>query len=532
MTFIDLSFILFLIGAIIFFYIVPVKYRWVALLVISIAFYAIAGLKYLPFIFVTSLSVFLCARQMGKVYAASDADIEAHDYARKEKKELKDKAKKKAKKYVVIALLLNLAILCVVKYTKFFVNPINDLIGFMGGKEGSFSAAMIIVPLGISYYTFSSLSYLLDVYWRRVGYETNYLRFLLYLIYFPHILQGPIERYGRLGVRLKQELRFDWDRILGGVQLMLWGYFKKLVIADRIDVFITNAYADYKTAGSFALVLAILLDVVYIYSDFSGCMDIARGVSAIFGVELDLNFNHPFSSLNIVEFWRRWHMSLGSWFKDYVYYPISISSLVKNISKKTRGKTSPRISKMLITILPVFCTWVLTGVWHGTGITYVSWGLYYSFMIFMSVTFEEDFKNLNQKLHINTETTGFRYFRMARTTLIFAGGRLLTRPGSLMDSARIFKRVFTDIDPWSIFNDHILDFGMDAKDITVAAIAIAVFGLVAHLQKQGEVSVRGLINKQNLPIRWALYMALVFAILIFGIYGMGYEASSFVYMAY
>jgi D-alanyl-lipoteichoic acid acyltransferase DltB (MBOAT superfamily) len=313
---------------------------------------------------------------------------------------------------------------------------------------------------------------------------------------------------------------------------MLWGYFKKLVIADRIDIFISKAYADYRSAGAVVLGFSILLDVVYIYADFSGCMDIARGVSSIFGVELDLNFNHPFSSLNIVEFWRRWHMSLGSWFKDYVYFPISSSRLVKNISKKTRGKTSPRVSKILITVVPVFCTWVLTGVWHGTGITYVAWGLYYSFMIFMSVTFEDDFKALNKKLKLNTESDAFRYFRMARTTLIFAGGRLLTRPGTLIQSAVIVKKLFVAFDPWSIFNDHLLDYGLDEKDMAIAAISIAIFGLVAFLQKRGEVSVRDIIGNLSLPSRWIITLLLLFVILIFGVYGPGYNASSFVYMAY
>ena len=532
MTFIDVNFIFFLLGAIILFYLCPVKFRWIALLVISVAFYAIAGVKYLPFIFVTSLSVYLCGYTRGKIYAAGDSEIEAGDYDRKEKKALKEKAKNKCKKYMLLALLFNVAILCVVKYTKFFVNPINDLIGFMGGKNGSFSAAMIIVPLGISYYTFSSLSYLLDVYWKRIGHEKNYFRFLLYLIYFPHILQGPIERYGRLGVRLKQELRFDYDRVVRGIMLMLWGYFKKLVIADRIDVFITKTYDDFKYAGAYVLAISILLDVVYIYSDFSGCMDIARGISQIFGVELDLNFNHPFASRSIVEFWRRWHMSLGGWFKDYVYYPVSTSRLVKSISKKTRGKCSPRISKMLISVLPVFCTWVLTGVWHGTGLPYIAWGLYYSFMIFMSITFEDDFKKLNKVFKFNTESTAFRYFQVARTTLIFAGGRLLTRPGSLITSAVIVKKLFTDIDPWSIFNDHILDYGMDEKDIAVAAIAIFVFAVVAFLQKRGEVDVRDILGRQNIVIRWAVMLLLLVSVIILGVYGPGYAASSFVYMAY
>ncbi len=530
MTFIDLEFLIFLLCGIIVFYICPVKYRWIALLGISTVFYAIAGLEYLPFIFVTSLSVWLAGKKMGAYYDKQNLELENKELTRDDKKALKEKYKSKCKKVIAGVLVLNIAILCVVKFTKFFENPINDLIAFMGGKEDSFSAASIIVPLGISYYTFSSLSYLLDVYWKRVGYEKNYFRFLLYLIYFPHILQGPIERYGKLGVRLKQELRFDYDRVVSGIQLMLWGYFKKLVIADRITQFIDAAYGDYWNANSLILILSMFLDVIYIYADFSGCMDMARGMSQIFGIELDLNFDHPFSSRSVTEFWRRWHMTLGGWFKDYVYYPISTSRLVKNISKSTRGKVSPKIAKALVTVIPVSVTWVLTGVWHGTGLTYIAWGVYYATMIFLSVTFEDDMKKLTQKLKINTTTNSWRLFQMARTTVIFAGGRLLTRPGTLHKSAAIVYYTLKNFRPWELFSSEISQYGLTTPELVIAVIAIAIFGYVSHLQIKG--SVREMLKQENLVTRWVLYLALIFAVLIYGVYGPGFDLAAFVYMAY
>lgn len=531
MTFIDFGFLIFLLGAFAVFYICPKKYRWIALLAISIVFYAIAGVKYIPFIFVTSLSVWLGGRAMGLRYEKQNKELSNPDITREDKKVIREKYKKVCKKYVALVIIFNLAILCVVKFTKFFVGPINDLIGFMGGKEGSFSAANIIVPLGISYYTFSSISYLLDVFWKRTEYEKNYFRFLLYLIYFPHILQGPIERYGRLGARLKQELTFDWDRIVSGIQLMVWGYFQKLVIADRITLFITDAYKNYKSASGSILLIAMLLDVVYIYTDFSGCMDIARGVSQIFGVELDLNFNHPFASKSIVEFWRRWHMSLGGWFKDYVYYPVSTSRAVKSITKATRGKLPPTLGRAVVIILPVFVTWTLTGVWHGTGKTYVAWGIYYAIMIFLSTLFEPGLKSLAEKLKINTEATSWRYYQMARTTLIFAGGRLLTRPGSLSQSFNILKTVILHFNISDLITTKALyNYGLNGRNIIVSIIAIAIFAVITHLQMKG--SVREMLNKQNVAAKWLVYILLLFVILIFGIYGPGYDASSFVYMAY
>ncbi len=529
MTFIQLEFLIFLIAGIVFFYLFPVKYRWVALLLISIAFYAIAGVKYFPFIFVTSFSVYLAGLRMGKIYKVQDEKLTADGLTRQDKKAIKERAKKRCRRVVIAGLILNVGILSVIKFTKFFVEPINDLIRFMGGA-GTFDAAYIIVPLGISYYTFTSLSYLLDVYWKRVGYEKNYLRFLLYAIYFPHILQGPIERYGRLGERLKQELRFDYNRVVSGMQLMIWGYFKKLVLADRINIFINGAYGSYEKYGGLVQILAMLFDVVYIYADFSGCMDMARGMSQIFGVELDLNFNHPFSAKSVTEFWRRWHMTLGGWFKDYVYYPISTSNLVKNISKAARGKLPDRLTRSIVTAIPVSVTWVLTGLWHGTGKTYLAWGVYYAFMIFMSVSFEEDFKKLAVKLKINTQAPSFVFFQMARTTLIFTGGRLLTRPGSLHQSWYVFKSAIREFNPWVLFDGTLYEFGLDRQDFTLALLCIVLFGVVSHLQQKG--SVREMIAKQNLIVRWAIYLGAIFAVLILGIYGPGYDASAFVYMAY
>lgn len=531
MTFVELNFLVFIAITVIVFYICPVKFRWLVLLASSIVFYGIAGVKYFPFIFVTSFSVYLAGLGMGKIYADMDKTIAEGTFDRKEKKALKDKAKKKCKKILVLLLILNVGILAVIKFTKFAVGPLNSLFGHFG-IDTHFNAAWIIVPLGISYYTFSSLSYLLDVYWKRVDYEKNYARFLLYAIYFPHILQGPIERYGRLGQRLKQELRFDYDRFCKGMQLIVWGFFKKLVIADRIDTFISGVYGDFKNASGAMFLVAMFLDVVYIYADFSGCMDIARGVSQMFGVELDLNFDHPFSAKSVTEFWRKWHMSLGSWFKDYVYYPISTSDLVKNIGKACKRKELPDwLARSFVTVIPVSVTWVLTGLWHGTGYTYLAWGIYYAFMIFMSVTFSDSFKALGAKLKINTETWTFGVFQMIRTTCIFAGGRLLTRPGKLWISRDILKGVFKDFRPWTLLDGTLYNYGLDALNFRVALISILLFGVISIIQMKGE-SVRDKIGRQNIVFRWAFYIMAVVAVVIFGIYGPGYDAASFVYMAY
>ena len=529
MTFIQVNFLIFLLAVFLAFYICPVKYRWIVLLGSSIVFYVIAGVKYLPFIFVTSFSVYLAGRRMGRIYDAQEAAAKEQGLTRKEIKEQKAQAKARCKRTLLLVLAVNLGILIACKYLKFFIGPVTALLQRFGGA-GTLTAESILVPLGISYYTFSALSYLLDVYWRRIAHEKSYPRFLLYLIYFPHILQGPIERYARLGERLKAELRFDYRRVAFGLQLIVWGFMKKLILADRLNIFISRVYREYDRAGGWILMLAALLDVVYIYTDFSGCMDMARGMSQIFGVELDLNFDHPFSSVSITEFWRRWHITLGEWFRDYVYYPISTSKLVKNIGRRTRNSWPPRLSRLALNTFPITVTWILTGLWHGTGKTYLAWGIYYAFMLLMSATFGDDLHHLAVRCGAKTEAASWRLFQIVRTTLIFAGGRLLTSPGGLWKTKRIVKRLLFDWKPWMVTDGSLFTFGLDGQAAFILVVFIALLGVVGWYQKKE--SVREWIARQGVVFRWLLYLAGVWSVLIFGIYGPGFNAASFVYMAY
>ncbi|MCM1364450.1 MAG: hypothetical protein NC122_04155 [Faecalibacterium sp.] len=528
MTFISLSFIAFLAITVLAFYICPVKHRWIVLLLASVIFYAICGVQYLPFILLTSITTYFGGGIIGKTWSKQKDELAADNLSRDDKKAIKNKFKKKAKTILLATLILNVFILCAVKFAKFFIDPINNLI------DGDLSVKNIIVPLGISYYTFSALSYLLDVYWKRFEYEKNYFRFALYLIYFPHILQGPIENYSRLGQQLKKELRFDSQRIIYAVELILWGYFKKLVIADRLNLLVNNAFNNCgKNYGIFYIVAAVF-DVFYIYADFSGCMDIARGVSQIFGIELDLNFDHPFLSKSVAEFWRRWHISLGAWFRDYVYYPISTSSLIKNINKKLRAKNvSPKIIRAICAIIPISVTWILTGLWHGTGKTYVAWGIYYAALISMSTVFSEPFQNLLHKLHIKTDTVSWSILQSVKVFLIFMGGRLLTSPGSLSNTIIVLRSVIYNHNFWIFTNGSLWSFAkMDETQFIISLAAIVLLIAVDIIQSKSDKTIRERISQENLFTRLILVIGLIIVIAVFGIYGSEYNASSFAYMAY
>lgn len=533
MTFLSPAFLAFLAAGIILFFICPVKYRWTVLLAVSVAFYTISGVEYLPFILVSTLSIYFTAVKMGKNWELQDEELKNPKLGREDKKEIRNTYKRKNKKILMLALLFNIGLLCCVKLGRYFISPLNAFAELLG-SEAEITAKMLIVPLGISYYTFSVVGYLLDVYWKRYKYEKNYFRVLLFAIYFPHILQGPIARYNKLGQEFKKELRFDWDNIIFGVQLMLWGYFKKLVIADRLNIFLDEAFGSLENYGWFYIV-TLIFDVFYIYADFSGCVDIARGVSKIFGIELELNFSRPFLSKDISEFWRRWHMSLNGWFKDYVFYPISASSPIKALNKFLKRINAPKeLSRIIIAVIPVIVIWVLTGLWHGTAKTYLAWGMYYAIIMSFSTAFSPAFQNMLKKFKIKTDTATWSFIRMAKVFTMFMGGRLLVSAGGLRNSLYILKSILLTPNPWIFVNGSFWKLSaLDTKNMLVAILAIILLIAVDIIQEKLEgKSLRERISEENMFTGIILTAALTVAILIFGIYGAEYDSAAFVYMAY
>ena len=223
-------------------------------------------------------------------------------------------------------------------------------------------------------------------------------------------------------------------------------------------------------------------------------------------------------------------MTLGGWFKDYVYYPCTISGFMKNINKKTRGNLSERTSRFITVVIPVFITWVLTGLWHGTGKTYVCWGIYYSTLITISVAFHPEFEKLNQVLKINTDSKVFHLFQMVRTFCCFMGGRLLTVPGSLHETLRVLKNLVFHFAPGAVLGGEFLKFGLSGGEFLLLFVCIAVLWAVSMMQER--FSVREKLSQQNIVVRWAVIYLAIFSILIFGVYGIGYDATAFLYMQY
>lgn len=528
MNFTSVMFLPFVFLVCVLYFTVFAKKQWVLLLIASIAFYLFSGPKYIIFILITAVSTYLLARRIQYLHDRENDVISNFDGEKEKKKKIKKKFTAKRKRWLLLDFFINIGLLCVIKYTNFALSGVSILLSEFGiNWSKQFD---IILPLGISFYTFMSLGYILDVYWKRYAAEKNFFRYALFTTYFPQILQGPIARYNKLAPQFFERHKFDYDRVTKGIQLMLWGYFEKMVIADRLAIFANGVYAKWETLTGLPLIIAIVFFSMQLYLDFQGCMDIGRGVSQIFGIELELNFWHPYFSKNMPEFWRRWHITLGSWFKDYLLYPVSMSGISKSINRFTRKHWGNNVSRTCSTILPSICVWLITGIWHGAAMCYILWGVYHGILIIASAVFEKPVQKLTQFLRINTEAWSFSFFQMARTFVLSAIGRIFfVASGGLNEAIEIIKRTF-DIRKLSlhtIWDESLYTYGLDRYGFALAILLIALIWVVSMLQEK--MNIRDELAKQNIIFRWILYLVLIIAILIFGIYGSGYDAGAFVY---
>ena len=520
----SISFLIFCVLAMILFLVFPPKHRWISLLISSIAFYVYASKSLLLFSLVSTLVIYLAAKAIDRVGKNLDERIRNEKPEKAVAKEWKSKAAARKKAILVLALILNVGTLVAFKVLGHFTAAFMALAGlFLEGE--ALETAKLLTPMGISYYTFSMLGYLLDVYWKRYDSEKNPFRLYLYAVYFPHIVQGPISRYPRLGAELKKpELRLRWDNFVIGMESILLGCFKKLVIADRAGVFVRKNYGLKGHTGGI-YIMACVMDAIQIYMDFSGYMDIVSGVSRLFDVELEPNFNHPFLAKSVPEFWRRWHMSLGGWFKDYVYYPVNLSRPVKRLTKSSRNMKNVHIKNMIAVIIPVMTTWVLTGLWHGTGIGYVLWGLYYGTLILLSVTFAEDIQKLWKKLKINTESLWFRILQVIKIFCIFMGGRFLASEVKGVRKLEMLKNIFVHFRVGNLIGG-----GLGRINLFILFVSMSLMIAIAIIETKE--SVFAWFNRQNKIVCALILYILFFAVFILGVFGTNYDTKNFMYQRF
>lgn len=421
-----------------------------------------------------------------------------------------EKYNDKRKLILTLSILLNLSFLLVLKYNNFF----GDIFRVVGIN---IPYKKFILPIGISYYTLETISYLTDIYRKRMKAETNYLKVLLFLVYFPQIVEGPIANYSRLSKTLFNTEKFNYDNFVSSFVLIAWGFIKKLVIADRAGIFVSKVFEN--NYGGMLLIIGVLLYTLQIYADFSGCIDIVSGVSELFGVKLDENFKRPFFSKSIQEFWRRWHITLGTWLKEYIFYPISLSKLNMKLNLKLRKMKSKYISRFIITAFPLFFVWFFNGMWHGASFKYVVYGLYYYVLMMIGILLEPVFKKIISIFKINTEVWSYKFFQALRTILIVCFGMFLFR----VDSFKQMRLMIHSKATASLFS-----LGLKKLDFALLMVGILVM-LVVGVMQEFNINIRKELQKQNLLFKWLIYYIMIFSVIIFGIYGKGYDAASFIY---
>lgn len=526
MSYTSFGFLCLIVITVILFYLVPKKIQWVILLLSSLLFYAISGLDNLAFILLSIAVTYLAGLKIGNVHQLEKDFLSREGIGREEQKERREIFKKKRKRLLKAGLFYILGILILVKYLDFLLGNVSSLLGVFGMEPLEFSISFIM-PLGISFYTFQIIAYLVDIYKGKVKPQKNIFKYALYVSFFPTVVQGPIARYGQLGDQLFSKKSFCDKNLVNGSILILWGFFKKLVIAERLNLFVNEIYGNYTEYSGIIFAIATAFYSIQIYADFSGCMDIAQGTAGLFDIQLAENFKQPYFSKTMPEFWRRWHITLGQWFKDYVFYPVSISKFSLNLNKKARkimGNTGGRI---VTSCFPILIVWFLTGIWHGASWKFAVWGLFHGGLIMLSLIFTPYNEKLSEKLSIPTKSIAFSIFCMLRTFALCSIGRIFFRGDSLGHALEIIKRMFQDPGLSFITGTQFFEHGLNKANMLVVFIAMGALLLVSILKEH--FNVREKLMEQNFLFRWSVCYALFFSVLIFGIYGRGYEISNFIY---
>jgi len=527
MHFTSYSFIIFLTILFITYYLIPKKFQWRLLLGASYLFYCFAGVKYVLYILITTISTYLISHKIGKLQKVQADYIKLHksEISKEERKAYKASIKSIEWKWLLLCLLSNFGILAVVKYADFVILNIN-LISQEMGNQGQLSFWKIALPLGISFYTFQTMGYIIDVYRGKYPPERNLFKLALFVSFFPQLIQGPISRFDDLSKTLFEEHSYNSRNLTFGLQRITWGFFKKLVIADRILVAVNTIIRDTETYQGAFVFIGMLFYAFELYADFTGGIDITIGIAQVFGIKVKENFERPYFSKSILEYWRRWHITLGTWFKEYVFYPVSVCKPMLNLSKYSRKHFGEAIGKRLPVYISTIVVWFVTGLWHGANWNFIVWGLMNCAVILISQELNPFYKWFHNKFNVKT-TFLFRLFQVVRTVLLMSSIRLFDCYRDVPLTFKMFGTMFTKFDINVFFNGALMNLGLQMADYIVLLFSFVIILTVSLLQRRG--SIRENMERSQGFIPYLVYYTLLISILIFGAYGVGYNASQFIY---
>lgn len=520
MLFTSYGFILFIAVLGVLYYVIPGKAQWILLLAASYLFYAIAGPAFVPYLLAVTLIVYFAARIIGRKLNEQNAYLKEHkeELSKEARKEYKAAEKKKRMTFQIIAVVLCVLILAVVKLSAV-------LSAVWQAKQLSFLS--IAMPLGISFYTLQALSYLLDVSRGTIEAEKNIFKFALFVSFFPQLVQGPISRYKDISATLYTPHPFNKQAVAFGLQRILWGFFKKLVIADRILPAVHTIYSDLNSyTGAYAF-FGMLFYTIQLYADFTGGIDITIGIAEMLGIKVQENFNLPYFSTSLKVYWRRWHISMCSWFRDYVFYPLSSSKGMQKFTKFSKNHFGKRFGKRLPVYISSFVVWLLTGLWHGAGATFVVWGLFNWFVLMASEELEPLYERFHKRFAFS-EKLPYRIFQILRTFGLICALNLFDVCKSVGETFRAFGSIFTFSNWKQAFSGGLLNLGIGLSDYLVLIAGVVIMFLVSlYKNKKGDPRIS--LTEKIRPEKYAVWLILFLIILIFGTYGIGYDSSQFIY---
>lgn len=415
----------------------------------------------------------------------------------------KNDLKKKRDLWLITGLILNIGILGLFKYYNFFIDSFIELI-YLSGYTLPKSSVRIILPLGISFYVFISVSYLLDIYKKTLSANRNIIEVLLSLGFFPIILAGPIQRPSSLQPQIAKKREFNYDQATDGLRQIIWGLFVKVVIADNLAFYVNDIFLNHTTYTGSTLLLGAVFYAIQIYADFSGYSDMAIGIAKLFGFSLMRNFAFPYFSRDITEFWKRWHISLTTWFRDYIFLPISIALTFRIKAERVYFiKTD-----MFIYIVASAVTWLLTGLWHGANYTFIIWGMIHGVFLISYQWQRKPRKRIFKKLGIDNNNIAVVLVETFITLLIVLVAWVFFRAESVKQAFEYLAGILSP----SLFS--IPEFPM-MKVCLVISIITFIFLILEWAGRNEQYAIAGLGKKLPGVARWALYYLLIFIIFFF-----------------
>lgn len=518
MTINSLSFFVFF-GVVLVLYYMPMfkKYQWAVLLIASYAFYLLAGTENLAYIIITTVSTHIAANVLDRKNTIQAEYLASHkgDMAKQEIKAYKEKMKRSKHKITALCICVNLGLLIVIKYGNFIAGNVNRI--YTARDLTELSVFNIAVPLGISYYTLMSIGYVIDVSKGKCKSEKNLFKTALFVSYFPQITQGPIGRFSDMAPKLFGEHKFTYENFSYGFQKILWGFFKKMVIADRMKPLSDTIFLNYTEYSGFTLLLGCMYFSIQVYADFSGYMDIVSGVSKIFGIELAENFKRPFFSRSLAEYWRRWHITLSGWFRDYLFYPLSISKPAVKLGRVGKKFLPIRIAKLVPSVFALFIVWFSTGFWHDASWRYILWGIFNGVIIITSMCLEPWFQKSKEYLHIKDKNGCWKAFQTLRTFFIISFLKVFPAAESTKGTIEIVKKIIfefqMDITYASCFP------GLKGEDLFCILLGLVLFAYISYRQEKEPVHY--IVNRYSFVPRWIMYLFILIFIVSFGVFDTG-----------